>query len=124
VKEVKMDEQQRKNLESLGERKGEESYLLVVSEQGYGKITSLRQYKIQRRGGKGIKASKVTRRTGKLVTGRIVNPETQKELILISRQGQMIKTALSALRPLSRVTQGVRLMRLREGDQVASVAVY
>jgi len=97
--------------------------LLAVSQFGYGKISRLRNFKVQRRGGKGIKASKVTRKTGNLVVARLVDPSQKSDLILISKKGQMIRTPLFSLRPLSRVTQGVRLMKLRVDDELASVAV-
>jgi len=124
VKETGLNQEEADSLLVLKQRGGEDFYLLTISELGYGKISALNYFKIQRRGGKGLRAAKVSRRTGKLVVARLIKRTHHKELILISKQGQMIKTPLKSLRPLSRVTQGVRLMRLRVDDKIASVAVY
>lgn len=95
------------------------SKLLVVMENGYGKHSLLGHYKKQRRGGSGIKTAKVTQKTGRLVGARVIGEE--EELIAISQQGQVIRTQLSSVPTLGRATQGVRIMRLEEGDKVASV---
>ena len=94
--------------------------LLVVMENGYGKHTSLKQYKKQRRGGSGIKTAKVTSKTGQVIGATIVSEE-EEELIAISRKGQVIRTALATIPVLGRATQGVRIMRMEEGDAVASI---
>ena len=94
--------------------------LLVVMENGFGKQTPLKQYRLQRRGGSGIKAAKVTPKTGLIVTGRIVDGEAE-ELVAISRKGQVIRTILSAIPVLGRVSQGVRIMRLDPGNALASI---
>ena len=99
---------------------GKSQKLLVVMEHGYGKQTPVGQYKRQRRGGAGIKTAKVTSKTGAVVCAYIVGEE-EEELIAISRKGQVIRTGLGAIPALSRATQGVRVMRLEEGDAVASV---
>ena len=96
------------------------SKIMVVMEHGYGKRTALGQYKRQKRGGAGIKTARVTPKTGALVSARIVGDE-EEEIIAISRKGQVIRMALSAIPSLSRATQGVRIMRMDEGDAVASV---
>ncbi|MFH0852708.1 MAG: DNA gyrase subunit A [bacterium] len=95
--------------------------LLVVSENGFGKKTDIKQFKIQHRGGSGIKASQVTTKTGKLVMAEILEPG-QEDLIAISAKGQVIRTSLGDVSLLGRATQGVRIMRLEAGDKVASVA--
>jgi DNA gyrase subunit A len=97
--------------------------LLTVSELGFGKLSALKQFKIQNRGGSGVKAAKVTRKSGNLVVARLVAQEAKVELIIISKKGQMIKIPLKSVRQLSRVTQGVKLMRLKVDDEIASVAV-
>lgn len=94
--------------------------LLVVSENGFGKKTAISQYRKQGRAGKGIKTSKVTDKTGKLVASLLLGKAAQ-DLIAISQKGQVIKTPVSSIPSLSRTTQGVRLMRLAGGDKVASV---
>ncbi len=96
------------------------SDLLIVMENGYGKKTSLKEYKRQKRGGSGIKTAKVTPKTGVLVSSRIVDSEGE-ELIAISQKGQVIRTPLAAIPKLGRATQGVRIMRMDAGDAVASI---
>lgn len=98
-----------------------EAGFLVMSENGLGKKTSLKEYKTQKRGGSGIKTAKVTPKTGKLIVGRIVSPEF-KELIAISQKGQVIRTELDSIPSLGRQTQGVTIMKLRPGDKIASLA--
>lgn len=99
-----------------------ERYLLVVTQKGYGKRTGLKFYKTQRRGGRGIKTAKVTPKTGALVAAHITSSENT-ELIAISRKGQTIRTQISSISMLGRTTQGVRIMKVTSGDQIASVAI-
>jgi DNA gyrase subunit A len=94
------------------------NYLLVVSENGYGKRTDLDEYRLQGRGGTGIKTVQISPKTGKLVSSRVLFDE--EDLIVISQRGQVIRTEISQISKLSRSTQGVRLMRLEEGDKIAS----
>ena len=94
--------------------------LLVIMDQGYGKQTLIKQYKIQRRGGSGIKTAKVTSKTGSVVGAYVIGAE-ETELIAISRKGQVIRTGLSSIPTLGRATQGVRIMKLNPGDAVASI---
>ena len=101
---------------------GTKNQLLVIMEKGYGKRTVLTAFKTQKRAGKGIKAAQVTSKTGKIVSAQIVDPE-QKELIVISKKGQIIRTELRSVSVLGRATQGVRVMRMDSGDGVASVVV-
>lgn len=104
----------------MGKSQSTNRKLLVVMENGYGKHTSLKQYKKQKRGGSGIKTAKVTSKTGSVIGATIVD-EGEDELIAISRKGQVIKTALAAIPVLGRATQGVRIMRMDAGDAVASI---
>lgn len=101
---------------------GKKAYLLVISEHGYGKMTEIDEYKTQGRGGSGIKTANVTDKTGNIVMG-IVVPDLEAELIAISRNAQVIRTPLADIPVLSRSTQGVRIMKLREGDSIASITV-
>lgn len=94
--------------------------LLLLTENGFGKKTDLKYFKIQKRGGSGIKAIKITAKTGQLAGAELIKPETE-ELMVISSQGQMIRTPLKDISSLGRATQGVRIMRLKAGDQVASM---
>ncbi len=93
-------------------------YLLVVTENGYGKRTDLKEFKPQGRGGTGIKAAKVTSKTGDLVSFKVLIGE--EDLIVISQKGQVIRTKISSIPKSGRPTQGVRIIRLAEGDKVAS----
>jgi DNA gyrase subunit A len=94
--------------------------LLVVSENGYGKQTKLKEFKIQKRGGSGIKCASVTTKTGVLMASRILDPGTE-ELVVISKKGQVIRTDISEISQLGRSTQGVRIMKLRAGDSIAAL---
>jgi len=96
--------------------------LLAVMGNGYGKRTDVKFYKVQSRGGKGIMTAKLTPKTGKLVSAHITSEEN-KELIAVSRKGQVIRTSISSVSVLGRATQGVRVMRLDTGDGLASVVV-
>jgi len=98
--------------------KVEKNYLLVVTENGYGKRTDLREYRLQGRGGAGIKTAKITQKTGDLVASKVLTAE--EDLIVISQRGQVIRAAISTISKLSRATQGVKIMKLEEGDKVAS----
>ncbi len=104
-----------------GKSQVEKQYLLVVTENGYGKRTNLEEYRLQGRGGTGIKTAKVISKTGDLVGSRVLTGE-EEDLIVISQRGQVIRTKISSIAKLSRATQGVRIMRLDEGDKVASAA--
>lgn len=94
--------------------------LLILTGNGYGKKTKLSEYKTQKRGGSGMKTVKVTEKTGKLMVARVVTEEVT-EIIAISRASQVIRTELSTIPTLGRDTQGVRIMKLREGDSIASL---
>jgi DNA gyrase subunit A len=97
--------------------------VLVVSRNGYGKATSTDEYKVQGRGGSGIKTINVTAKTGPLIASRIVSKEEgvlADEIVVISKKGQVIRTGIAEIPSLSRSTQGVRIMKLREGDAIAS----
>lgn len=96
-------------------------YLLVLTENGYGKRTDLKEYRIQTRGGSGIKTANITQKTGALVYAKILTGE-EEDLIVISRKAQIIRTAVESIPKISRSTQGVRIMRLDAGDKVASAA--
>lgn len=94
--------------------------LLVITENGFGKATSLKQFKTQKRGGSGLKAARVTSKTGVIVTARILGA-TDEDLIVISTKGQVIRISLKDVPALGRATQGVRIMKLENGDKVASI---
>jgi DNA gyrase subunit A len=103
------------------------TFLLVVTRNGYGKVTEIEEYKTQSRGGVGIKTLKVTEKTGKVADARLVS-QTQ-QLMLISKDGMVISTPLKdedggGIPNLGRNTQGVMIMRMDEGDSVAALATW
>ncbi|MEQ6118453.1 DNA gyrase subunit A [Reichenbachiella sp. MALMAid0571] len=97
----------------------EEANLLVVSENGYGKRSSIEDYRITKRGGKGVKTLNITDKTGKLVA--IKEVVDSDDLMIINKSGITIRMAISGLRVMGRATQGVRLIKLGEGDSISSV---
>lgn len=103
--------------------KEKDAELFVISEHGFGKRTNVRQYRLQRRGGIGIKTAKVTAKTGKLVAAKIVYPEFEGAAA-ISKKGQVIKIPMAQIPSTGRQTQGVRIMRLDEGESVASIVCF
>ena len=96
-------------------------HLLTLSENGFGKRTDLREYKLQGRGGSGIKTAQITPKTKELVSAMILTGQ-EEDLIVISQKGQVIRTKIGSIAKLGRSTQGVRIMRLDAGDKVASAA--
>ncbi len=94
--------------------------LLAITERGFGKRTRLGEYPVQGRGGQGVKTLNVTDKTGSVAACRIV--QAGQELMLVSREGIVIRTNLDSISLLGRNTQGVTVMRVAEGDQVASIA--
>ncbi len=94
--------------------------ILVLSQNGFGKRTSAKEYKTQKRGGSGIKTAKVTAKTGKIMAAQVVTDEYE-EIVAISKKSQVIRTDLASVPCLGRQTQGVRIMKLRPGDSIASL---
>ena len=97
-----------------------ESNILVVSENGYGKRSSLEDYRITNRGGKGVKTISITDKTGNLVS--IKNVTDEDDLMIINKSGVAIRLAVENLRVMGRATQGVRLINLKGNDSIAAVA--
>ncbi|EMS33883.1 DNA gyrase subunit A [Mariniradius saccharolyticus AK6] len=97
----------------------EDASLLVVSEKGYGKRSPLDEYRITNRGGKGVKAMNITDKTGYLVA--IKEVVDSDDLMIINKSGITIRTPVADLRVMGRATQGVRLIKLSEGDEISSV---
>ena len=97
--------------------------ILIVTEHGYGKTTPVKEYKVQKRGGSGIKTAKVTDKTGTIVGGTVIGgaERTEGELVIMSKKGQVIKLPLKDVPTLGRQTQGVRVMKMRAGDSIASI---
>jgi DNA gyrase subunit A len=93
--------------------------VLVVSENGYGKRSKLEDYRITKRGGKGVKTMNITEKTGALIALKGVTDEN--DLMIITKNGLTIRMAVSELRVMGRATQGVRLINLKKGDQIAAI---
>jgi DNA gyrase subunit A len=96
-----------------------ERTILVVSEKGFGKRTSVEEYRITNRGGKGVKTINVTEKTGKLVG--ILDVSEKEDLMITCRSGITIRMNVSAISEQGRATQGVKLIRLDEGDEIAAI---
>ena len=97
-----------------------DSDILVVSENGYGKRSSLEDYRITNRGGKGVKTISITEKTGELVS--IKNVSDSDDLMIINKSGIAIRMEVSSLRVMGRATQGVKLINLKDSDSIAAVA--
>lgn len=97
--------------------------LLIIMAKGYGKKTKMDEYKVQGRGGSGIKTAEVTPKTGEIIGAKVVVGEgiDEEEMVVISKKGQVIRCKAGEIPSLSRATQGVRIMKLYEGDSIASM---
>ncbi|MGZ4054609.1 MAG: DNA gyrase subunit A [Bacteroidia bacterium] len=116
---------------NLGEEKNNEvvgmiampdqlSNVMVVSEKGYGKRSEIDEYRVTKRGGKGVKTINITEKTGNLIA---IKDVTDKDgLMIINKSGIIIRLAISELRVIGRATQGVRLINMKEGDEIAAVS--
>ena len=99
------------------------SSIFVISQAGYGKRTKVAQFTAHARGGVGIRSAVVNSKTGKLVGVKTLTGEDDQEVIIVSSQGQTIRLGLKDIPELGRATQGVRIMRLNDGDEVVSLAL-
>lgn len=95
--------------------------LLIVTENGFSKQTPLKEYRLQSRGGSGIKTAKITSKTGKVAAARIITDE--EELLALSAKGQIIKTKLSDIRQAGRATSGVKIMKMKERDRIIGAVI-
>lgn len=97
--------------------------LLIIMGNGYGKQTPFSEYKVQGRGGSGIKTADVTAKTGEIIGAKVLtgDEENEEEIVVISKKGQVIRVEAKDIPSLSRATQGVRIMKMREGDNIASM---
>ena len=98
----------------------ENDTILVVSQKGYGKRTDVEEYRQTNRGGKGVKTLNITEKTGYLIA--IKNVTDENDLMIINKSGVAIRTSVSELRVMGRATQGVKLINLKKGDEIAAVA--
>jgi DNA gyrase subunit A len=108
------------------EKAQKDAEILVVMENGFGKTTPASEYKVQNRGGSGIKTAKVTPKTGNVIGAAIVTAEDKEdgELVVMSKKGQVIKLPLKDVPSLGRQTQGVKVMKMRAGDSIASTVYF
>ena len=116
---------------NLGDEKGnavvgmiampdQSSNVMVVSEKGYGKRSEIEEYRVTKRGGKGVKTINITEKTGNLIA---IKDVTDKDgLMIINKSGIIIRLAISELRVIGRATQGVRLINMKETDEIAAVS--
>ena len=95
--------------------------VLVVTENGYGKKTSINEYRVTNRGGKGVKTLNITDKNGIITAFKIV--DNTKDLIIITNEGIIIRLAVDKISEMSRVTQGVKLINLRENQKVSSISI-
>ena len=100
------------------EKISEELSVMTITEEGYGKRTALSEYKVQSRGGKGIINLKINEKTGKIVDVKIVDDKT--EIMLITSEGTLIRTKVDTVSVIGRATSGVRIMKVRNEEKVAS----
>jgi len=98
----------------------QDTYVLTVTDNGFGKLTQTKTYRIIRRGGQGVIAHKLTGKTGKIAAARQVPRECQ--LTIASVGGMVLRTSVEELRATGRATQGVYVMRLDPGDRVAAIS--
>jgi DNA gyrase subunit A len=98
----------------------EDKEIFILSELGYGKMTKTNLYRAQSRAGKGVKTYKITRKTGDIVGAQIL--EKEDEVMIISKDGAIIRMSATEISTMGRATQGVRIMKLNEGDRVVSLA--
>ena len=98
-----------------------EGYVLIVMDRGYGKMSKLEEYQPQGRGGRGVLTARITPKTGTVISMRIMD-HPNRELLIISQQGQTIRLPINTIPTLGRTTSGVRLIKLHNDDKVAEVA--
>ena len=97
------------------------SDVLVITEKGYGKKTNIDEYRITNRGGKGVKTLNITEKNGTIVAFKVIKNDSNNDLMIITNEGIIIRIDVEQISSMSRVTQGVRLINLREGQFVSSV---
>ncbi|KKU14848.1 DNA gyrase subunit A [Candidatus Wolfebacteria bacterium RIFCSPLOWO2_01_FULL_45_19] len=119
VRAIRLRKDDRASSLDIINKDAQKAHLLVVTANGFGKRTLLSQFRIQRRGGSGTKAAKITAKTGQIVSAHVI--DGQEMLLAISAKGQIIKTNLSSVRIAGRATQGVKIMNVRSGDKIAGV---
>jgi DNA gyrase subunit A len=102
-------------------REDKDRTILVVSQQGFGKKTAIDEYRVTNRGGKGVKTINVTEKTGSLVG--LMDVLDSDDLMITCKSGVTIRTSINEIREAGRATQGVKLIRLDEGDEIAATSI-
>lgn len=110
------------HLVSMNAIRSDENQLFTLSDNGYGKMTKLKGYPTQGRGGTGVFTFRVTTKTGKVAVARVMD-HPNKEIVVISENGQVIRSEISSIPTLGRQTSGVKVMSLKKGDSVAAMAI-
>lgn len=124
VRAIKLKDEDRVVGMSIIKNNKKKTYLLIVTENGYGKKTLISKYKVQSRGGSGIKTAKITNKTGNLISSHILEEgDEEKDLIVSSSKGQTIRTSINSISELGRATQGVKIMKLNKEETLAAVAI-
>ncbi len=104
-----------------------EGYLLIIGTKGRGKLSALRHYRVQGRGGRGIITLNITRNTGNVAAATVINEELRRDetgkLMILTARGQIVRTTLAEIRETGRSAQGVKIVALDEGDAAAAIAV-
>lgn len=110
-----------KAVEPGNKLKAKNQRLLVVMAKGFAKQTPLKEYKLQKRGGSGIKTAKVTDKTGSVIAANVLSDEEMEEILVFSSKGQALRTKIKNIRTASRSTQGVKIMDLKVGDELVDI---
>lgn len=103
--------------------KDEEAKMMVVMENGLGKLTDLKQYRTQKRGGTGVKTANITSKTGQVIGAVVINSDCVDDLLLISKNGQVLRLNVKNIPTMGRSTQGVYIMRMNDDDKVSSISM-
>jgi len=101
----------------------EEAKLLVVMENGLGKMSNISSYRLTARGAGGVKTANISPKTGKIIGAKIIESDKNPDIVLISKNGQTIRMAIQDIPSIGRATQGVHIMRLNSGDKVVSFSL-
>ena len=120
VRVIKLDKKDNVISADIVSKEAKNPALFVMGANGYGKKTKLSEYKIQNRGGSGILTMKVTSKTGSVLAAKVVTDDDE-EIVAMSKKSQVIRVDMKEIPTLGRSTQGVRVMKLRDGDQLASL---
>jgi DNA gyrase subunit A len=121
VRGIKLDNDETDMVIGMITVEDREKDVFVVSENGYGKRSSIDDYRVTNRGGKGVKTINITEKTGNLIALKDVTDDD--DLMIITQQGNILRSPVASIRVMGRATQGVRLINLKENDTIASVAI-